>query len=149
MIVDRIDNLERYACLGKNFATAAEYVRTHDLRLLPNGRTAVDGSSVFINKSENRYEEKEEMTWEFHRKYADIQVLLKGSERFGWGEADESTATDAGNDCWLCSAGNVVDCTLSSGMFVIFLPPETHSPGNYAVRSEKTVKTVIKVLMDE
>lgn len=146
MIVDRIENLERYACLGKNFATAAEYVRTHDLRLLPNGRTEVDGNCVFINKSENRYE-KEEMTWEFHREYADIQVILEGSERFGRGEADESTAVDVGNDGWLCSAGNVVDFTLSAGMFVIFLPPEAHSPGNYVVRGEKTVKAVIKVLV--
>ena len=86
MIVDRLDAFSRYAGLGQHFETAVRFVEQHDLNTLPLGRTDVDGDNVFVNVSENVYD-REDMFWEAHNLYADVQVILKGSERFGWGSA--------------------------------------------------------------
>ena len=49
MICDTLEHLARYNGLHPNLDTAIDYLLTHDLSALPNGRTEVDGDEVFIN----------------------------------------------------------------------------------------------------
>ena len=142
MIVDKLEAFGRYAGLGKHFETAAAFVKSHDLAQLPLGRTEVDGDNVFINVFENVYD-RPDMFWEAHNLYADVQIVLSGSERFGWGRAFEYDAPQG--DLIVCSDVTGFDFTLTSGQFVIFLPPEPHSPGNPAGDDEPCRKAVIKV----
>lgn len=142
MIVDRLDAFSRYAGLGQHFETAVRFVEQHDLNTLPLGRTDVDGDNVFVNVAENVYD-REDMFWEAHNLYADVQVILKGSERFGWGSACDRAEPDG--DLVVCSNVTGFDFTLTAGQFVVFLPPEPHSPGNPAGDHAPCRKAVIKV----
>ena len=146
MIIDLLSNVSSLSVLGPNFTKAAAFVAAHDLSALPDGRTEVDGDKVFINKSTNRYS-REEMCYEAHKKYADIQVILSGEERFGWGALVETEPYAEANDFLPCSASDPVDFTLCPGQFVLFMPGEPHAPGNYVVRDAPVSKAVIKVLV--
>lgn len=146
MIVDKLENLEKYLCkLGKNFAAAAAFVRTHDLYALPNGQTDVDGENAFVIAGEELYH-RDEMFWEAHKRYADVQIVLSGSERFGWGS--QVTFGDLRDDYLPCTDVAGFDFTLHEGQFVIFLPLEPHSPCNPAGDGRPCRKAIIKVLVE-
>ena len=106
----------------------------------------MDGDNVFINVFETVYDRPDRF-WEAHRKYADVQIVLAGCERFGWG--GEVTFGEIQGDLIPCK--NVVgfDFTLTEGQFAIFLPLEPHSPGNPAGEPAPCRKAVIKVLTAE
>ena len=142
MIVDKLENLSRYAGLSKHFETAAAFVKEHDLASLPLGRTEVDGDNVFINVFENVYD-RPDMFWEAHNLYSDVQIVLAGSERFGWGSA--CVYGEPEGDLIVCSDVTGFDFVLTAGQFVIFLPTEPHSPGNPAGERTPCRKAVIKV----
>lgn len=145
MIADRLENLSRYAHLGPHFETAARFVQTHDLAALPLGRTEVDGENVFINVFENIYD-RSTFFWEAHRRYADVQIVLSGCERFGWGR--EAVFGELQGDLMICHEVNGFDFILKDGEFALFLPMEPHSPGNPAGEPAPCRKAVIKVLVD-
>ena len=146
MIVDKLTNFSSYAHLGPHFETAAKFVKENDLSKLPLGRTEVDGENVFINVFENIYD-RPDMFWETHKKYADVQIVLAGSERFGWGS--EVTFGEIQGDLIPCGDVKGFDFVLTEGQFTIFLPLEPHSPGNPAGEPAPCRKAVIKVLVNE
>lgn len=112
--------------LGKHFAAAQEFLLAADLAALAPGRHDIDGENVFVNIQEYTQAEKEP-AYEAHAVYADIQVVLEGSERFRWGlgapgelKGDFRPVTDV---------KQYVEFTLQKNQFVIFLPGEAHAPG--------------------
>ena len=48
MITDTLANLARYRGLHKNLDTAIDWLASHDVSALPNGRTVIDGEAVFV-----------------------------------------------------------------------------------------------------
>lgn len=49
---------------------------------LPDGKTVVDEARVFVNVMEADLREAEGAAYEYHKKYADIQINIDGSERW-------------------------------------------------------------------
>ena len=49
-----------------------------------SGRQEIDGEMVFFTLSEDHLQPQEERRLEVHRRYADVQIVLKGSERYGY-----------------------------------------------------------------
>lgn len=144
MIVDHLRNIQRYACLGENYAKAAEFLMNTDLNALPLGKTVIDGERVFANLADN-YLDREVMTWEAHQKYTDIQLILRGKERFAW--ADRASYGPLQGDFQACyPEDEPLSFALEEGWFVIFLPGEPHSPGNPVNAPGNCLKLVVKVL---
>ena len=83
MICDTLQHLTRYKGLCKNLDTAIDYLLTHDPASLPLGRTEVDGEEVFINTMDATLHSDDGYHPEYHKKYADLQLDITGSE--GWG----------------------------------------------------------------
>ncbi len=144
MIVDHLSHLSRYAGLGENFAAAARYFDEHGTASLVPGRLEIDGDRVFVNTAVN-FLNRQEMAWEAHARYADIQLILEGEERFGWSDEAEMDPLDPATDFRTCRAEAKAVFTLGPGQFVIFLPGEPHAPGNPAGAPAECKKAVIKV----
>ena len=89
MIADTIKNIEKYRGLSKNLDTAIAFLKEYDLSSLPDGKTVVDEARVFVNVMEADLREAEGAAYEYHKKYADIQINLDGSERWEY-TVDES-----------------------------------------------------------
>lgn len=65
------------------YAMAVEYIRTHDLGALENGRHAIDGDNLFVNIVDSQMRPASEARLEVHDRYIDIQVPLSKRETYG------------------------------------------------------------------
>ena len=148
MIIDDIAHAERYACLSENFAKAIRFLTETGLDELPCGTIAIDGENVFANLQENMTR-ADGLQFEAHDRYADIQVVLRGSERFALGWDANIEPPQPGSDFRRCQAGHWMDFTLGPNQFVIFLPGEAHAPGNAVQAPALCRKLVIKVLCEK
>ncbi len=112
--------------LGKNFAAAQEFLLTGGYASLPVGNHAIAGEDVFVMIQEYTQQEKEP-AYEAHDVYADIQLVLRGSERFRWGLGLPGGLK--GDFRSVTGVEKYVEFTLRENQFVVFLPGEPHAPG--------------------
>ena len=149
MILDTLNAIGKYAGLSPDFAAAVRWLQATDLHALEPGKTVIDGDRVFATLSENRLEPKDPV-FEVHRRYADIQVILRGREGFMSGREGRELSGRPENDVWFCEADRQLSFVLEEGEFAVFLPGEAHAPGlcGRGTAPLFSRKLVVKVLMD-
>ena len=81
MIKDKLTNANTYYNLSARIQQAFEWLKSNDLLNLTDGKHIIDGEHIFANVQ--TYSTKDEAPYEGHRKYADIQYMIKGCERIG------------------------------------------------------------------
>ena len=140
MICDDLKHLKRYQGLNKNLDTAIDYLQTHDLAALPDGRTEVDGDNVFINMMDATLHSDHGFHPEYHKTYADLQIDITGGE--GWGY------TNIPGKCGFQDSASVVTGALGEGRFVLFFPTELHKPGLVQHGCVGVRKAVVKIKME-
>ena len=149
MIYDNIKNLSQYAFLGKNFEKAAKFAAENDLASMKPGHYEIDGETLFINVLDRELNEMP-ATWEVHGRYADIQLLLEGSEILGMcplSRLAEPPMVDAEKDCALFEdlEGSFIE--LAPGEFIIALPQDIHKPNCPGSKGSRSKKMIFKVLL--
>ncbi len=132
-----------YARLGKHFDAAARFMETANFAAMELGKHEIDGENVFVNIQEYVQQEKEP-AYEAHARYADIQLVLRGSERFRWGTGAPGPLK--GDFREVTGVEDHVEFTLRENQFVIFLPGEAHAPGLPENGPAFCRKAVVKVL---
>ena len=90
MVVDRLENLEKYASLNPLFAQAIEFLQSHDLNAMEVGKTELKGKDLVVNVAQTTPKAKEQAKLETHNEFIDIQIPLSGAEVMGY---------TAGKDC--------------------------------------------------
>jgi len=147
MVVDNLQNASLYFGLHKNFQLAFEYLQKTDFSQVENGKYELDGENVFaiVNRYETHF--AEELKWEAHRKYIDIQFVSKGFEQIGIEDINEVpplTEYDEENDVrFFIGGGN--HFPLIEKTFAIIFPHEVHKPGIAITKKSEVLKVVIKV----
>ena len=148
MICDTLEHLSLYRGFHKNLDTAITFLTACDLNTLPLGRIEVDGENVFINVMDADLRDADGAAFEYHRRYADLQIDITGGE--GWGytnepgeEVDEYTV-----DCGFQDSASVVSGALGEGRFVLFFPTELHKPGLVQDGCANVRKAVVKIKME-
>ena len=81
MIQDKLTNAKTYYGLSARMKQAFEWLQNSDLTNMPDGKHIIDGEHIFANVQ--TYFTKDDAPYEGHRKYADIQYMIKGHERIG------------------------------------------------------------------
>lgn len=145
MIADRLENIGCYRKLSGNFEAAVEFLEKTDLDLLPEGQFEVKGKDVYGFIIDRTLTE-EPKQWEIHKKYADIQMVLEGSERIGWCVLDEDFPTyDEEKD--VAFSENIVgkEFTLGRNEFLILFPQDVHLPNGPVGEKSYSRKLVLKV----
>lgn len=148
MIYDRFNALERYRGMHENLDAAIDFLLSHELQALPEGRTEVAGDAVYLNKMS--IATKTEGRFEMHRRYADIHIVLSGCERAEVAErvGKELVPFDEAKDCGFWEAETRAVCRLEPGSFLLNPPGEPHKPGLAADGvSAPLVKCCVKVRM--
>lgn len=97
MIVDTLENLEKYAGLNPLFAQAIEFLKSHDLNALEVGKTELQGKNLVVNVAQTNPKTKEQAKLETHNEFIDIQIPLSGIETMGYTPASSCTPADAYN----------------------------------------------------
>ena len=146
MILDTLNNIDKYAALNPLFPQAIEFIKNADLANLPLGRNEIMGDEIFANVMEVQPRTKEEIPVEVHRKYIDIQIPISDDEVMGYipltqlpdGEYNEQ------NDVTLYPVGLLAtdSVNVKRSMFTIFFPQDGHAP---AVTPVKMKKVIIKI----
>ena len=133
MILDSLKNKEQYVSLHPRFKQVFDYIDTHDLAAMELGRHDVDGDNIFVMVQELELRPLEQARLELHRRYIDIQLLLKGEEElFGWSEKVDCLQAEADFDEQkdVQFFTDVPQCfySLKVGQFTILYPEDGHAP---------------------
>ena len=147
MIFDSLKNSELYNSLNPRFAREFEYLKTTDLAALEPGKHPIDGDEIYANVQERDLKKPEDAKLEVHNKYIDIQVVIRGTETFGWNERQACTKPegefDAEKDIMFYLDDKQTYCTLHEGQFTILFPEDAHAP---MIGEGDIKKIIVKVL---
>ncbi len=145
MVIDKIENLEKYASLNPLFAQAIEFLKSTDLNAHEIGKVKLQGDDLVVNFAQARPKTKEEAKLETHNRFIDIQIPLDGVEVMGYTpRADLPDAEyNAEKDITFYPGLAESYLTIKPGMFAIFFPEDGHAPG---VTSDGVKKVIVKVL---
>lgn len=148
MITDTLQNLSRYRGLHKNLDIAIDWLQHYTVEDLPNGRTEVAGDAVFINVMDADLREAEGAAFEYHRRYADLQIDLTGSEHWGWAvSGNEDKPCDEAFDAGFVTGPEQAGGVLGEGRFALFFPGEPHKPSCCTPGCGHVRKAVVKIEM--
>jgi len=132
MILDRLENAERYCGTYPAFAAAFAFLRRPDLTALPEGRLELDGDRLFALVQRPTGKGRAAARLEAHRQYADIQFVIAGHEEYGWraltGASVADGAFDTGCDVGFYAGAPVVWLPAPPGSFAVFFPEDLHAP---------------------
>ena len=84
---------------------------------------------------------------EAHRKYLDIQYIVKGKETMGWADlADCTPATEFSEEKDIgMYSGDFTFTTIREGMCYVVFPEDVHMPGRHLDVPNDYVKVVVKL----
>jgi YhcH/YjgK/YiaL family protein len=150
MITSTHSQLFWYKAINPHFAKAIDFALTTDLASLPTGRHDIDGDNAFAIINEYTTKPVDECDPESHRDYADIQIMITGSEKFGYTPLDgqqPSVAYSEEKDVTLYSLPeeDLSYIRLRPGQFIIFFPTDIHQPEVCNIQPELVKKLVLKI----
>jgi YhcH/YjgK/YiaL family protein len=150
MITGTLTQLHLYKRIHPNLAMAIDYVLQAYFISMPAGKYEIDGDEIFFMVNEYTTKPPAECEPERHRKYTDIQIMIRGQERFGYipfKQQKPSTHFLQDNDVAFYSIpeSNLNYITLSSGEFIIFFTDDIHQPEVFAIAPSTVKKVVVKV----
>ena len=148
MITDTLENLSRYRGLHPHLDLAIDWLQHYTVGDLPNGRTEVAGEKVFINVMDADLRDAEGAAFEYHRRYADLQIDLTGSEHWGWAvSGTEDKPYDKAADAGFVTGPEQAGGELGEGRFALFFPGEPHKPSCRTPGCDHVRKAVVKIEM--
>ena len=144
MVVDKLENLEKYVSLNPLFAQAVEYLKSTDLDAHEIGKITLKEGELMVNFSQTRPKTKEEAKLETHNEFIDIQIPLSGVEVMGYTPRTDLPEEEynAEKDITFYKGLAKDYLTITPGMFAIFFPQDGHAPG---VTSDGVKKVIVKV----
>ncbi len=146
MVIDLISNASLYRPLGPGIARSLEFLQRTDLAALEPGRHPLDGDRVHSLVSEYLSKRPEDGRWEAHRRFIDVQCVIRGSERIGYapiGRLEAQPYDEAKDLMRLSGPGEFL--TIGPGEFVLLWPGDAHMPGIAVDAPAPVRKLVIKI----
>jgi YhcH/YjgK/YiaL family protein len=150
MILDQFSNARLYRSLHARFGSALDYLATTPLAELPSGKQTIQGDELFALVNDYSTQPLEKCRFEAHRRYIDIQLMVRGIEQIGVANLSTMIVDEpyvAERDIAFFH-GNGDRITLSEGTFAVFFPHDAHQPGIAVAEPIVCRKVVVKVLVD-
>ncbi len=132
MVLDTLDNADRYLPLSPHFRQAFEFLRRADLASLPAGKHPIDGDRVFAIVSHEPGRGHSGASREAHRNYLDIQYCVAGTDQIGYKPTAHcrhiASEYEAEKDVALFRDEPDTWVLVPPGSFMILWPEDTHAP---------------------
>ena len=138
MIVDRMERLENYRGLSQALDSLIDRIIKCNWCALPMGRTEIDGEKAYINHNVVSLKEHQP-TFEMHRLYGDIHIIISGEETIGYAPIENISWTQSNDETLVATGRDSSILTLTQGMFAIFFPTDAHRPSQGVGTCEKLV----------
>ena len=148
MILDTLDNSHLYNSISKRIAKGFDFLLHTDLEAIPSGKHDIEGDTIFALVQEYQTKPLIECKLESHKKYIDIQYVIRGEELMGVTTKSNQTILEQNEEKDYTFYEGVTSLVrVSKGMFTIFFPDDLHQPCVQAGSASEVKKVVIKVLI--
>ena len=149
MIIDKVENLKLYERLLPELTKIADLLESEDFASKEPGRYDVDGDKLYYMIAGYETKPASECKLEAHKKYIDLQLILKGHESVGYTPLQNlavESEYDADSDCVFYKSPKKLSLIdFKQGMFAVFFADDTHAPGIQAGNSQEILKVVFKI----
>lgn len=135
MIITNLDEISEQSALSEDIRTALTFLQTQGDADRDTGRFEIPDSTLAgFSQAYETTEANDELRYEAHRQFIDVQYIISGSETMKWLPLDEIDVTDEyseENDCLLGVAqnGSHGDIPFQAGQVMILYPTDAHAPG--------------------
>jgi len=150
MILDVLDNADRYLTLNKGFREGFAFLMRSDLKTLASGHHKIFSDRVFAIVEDGLGRDKRDAELEAHEKYIDIQLVVAGVDSIGWKLTSTckqvSRAYDSKKDIQFFKDEPDIWLPVHPGHFVILFPEDAHMP---MISSGHLRKVIVKIAMDQ
>jgi len=148
--VNQAEFSRQYQMNSKWWDEAFNFLKTNDLINLSPGSYVIDSGNVTAVVSELTPKDKDQVNFEAHRNFNDLQYVIRGKAEMGVATYGDPTATvtvpyAAKNDVetFTVTGGNYYEA--DPGSFFIFSPKDMHRPAFRIAGYDNIKKIVIKV----
>ena len=146
MIIDTVDNLEKYAAVNPLFPKVVEFLKNNNLETMEPGKYEIVGKDLFVNITIAKGKTPDQAVIETHNKMIDIQIPVTAAETFGYTQREmlpEAVYNEEKDITKIpdLAADSYVTC--QPGMMAIFFPQDGHAPCIAGV--EELKKAIFKV----
>ncbi len=144
MIIDRIENIEYYEFLLPGLKNGLKTLRklpAHEV-----GRYEFEGGFLMIQEGDTM--PMEEGTFEAHRKYIDVQIMLHGCEEVAWeeyGKLATEIPYNGEKDQERLSGAKDHKILISEEMFFAAFPQDGHKAVSHSDKPHHYKKVVMKL----
>ncbi|QDU34671.1 Toxin-antitoxin biofilm protein TabA [Poriferisphaera corsica] len=153
MIFDKLKNANKYGLLFEGLIRGFKFLREVDISNLNPGRNEISGEDDhgddFANFDTYTTKDHADARWESHQQYADIQYIVKGTERIGVSRHEDvqiEEVYDPDRDiAFYTGLGSGTEITLNEGDFAVFMPWDVHKPCIAVGDKGEVQKIVVKV----
>ncbi|NLX85404.1 MAG: DUF386 domain-containing protein [Synergistaceae bacterium] len=147
MLYDSIENFIKYAPkilpVSSDLMSFMQAVRSKSFEALKE----MNFGGMDLRFGEYETKNVEEVPFESHRIFWDLQIVLDGEELVGYSPLEnlkEGSAYDSVNDIAFYSGSGQM-FRLEKGMMLLFSPFDGHQPGVISSRSSRVRKVVVKL----
>lgn len=149
MIVGKVEDFFNVKFENENINKAFEFIKTHNLLELAEGKTVIDGDNLWVNRSSYVGKPLEECKIESHDNYLDLQLVIQGVEGMGYVDRRreglvETAPYDAKKDKTNYKGELDGIINLHDNQFVLVWPNDLHMP-LIKVNDEIIQKAVFKI----
>ena len=144
MILDKIENAGLYNGLSPLIDEGLKFITENDFRQIEPGKFYLKDTLLYAMVNEYMTKPANECKPEAHRKYIDIQFLVSGEEKIGFGTYYQQQPSEEYNpEKDIVFFQEELPCfNIKEGQFAIFFPDDVHQPG-IAVNDLSNVKKVV------
>ena len=144
VIIDLIENLDEYRSLNPKIAIGLK--KLNEVEIDYHKRFDFDGGYLFFQEGTTSH--IDEGTFEAHKKYMDIQIVMDGSEYVAWAPINQLVVDveyNAKKDVVRLNGSPEAVMKINKGMAYICLPHDGHKALKYIDQATKYNKAVIKI----
>ncbi len=150
MIVSDLEHIGQQAVMTPRLRQAIAFLRRRDIHELPDGRVELDGDRLYAIIQRYETTATEAPTFEYHRKYLDVQFIASGEEVIGWAPAARLAVTEAYDAERDICFGRVAPeqwtaVHLQAGQLMVLWPEDGHAPKLAYGKPAPVMKIVVKV----
>ena len=149
--IDSIQCAAEYAAHPERWNSAVAFIKGHNLDSIPKGSYPIIGDTVYASVTEDSSKDFEKTKWESHRKYVDLQYVIRGEEKIGVCPVTKATVTIPYNAARDVANYNAEGTYYSAvpGTFFLFFPTDAHRPNVTPGGNKIVKKLVIKIRASE
>lgn len=145
MIKDNINRASTYYNLSDDIKFGFEWIKNNSLEQMPDGRYDIS-DNIYVNVQ--TYETKDDAQYEAHRRYIDIQYMIKGCESAmvtDYSNCLPMVEYNELNDVEFLASKECETYNLNENEFFVFFPHDAHKPSLKTDKNTVVKKAVIKV----